>query len=39
MTQAEVEAAISLLGEQIAELQERHEKHTQDWRRLATQPV
>jgi hypothetical protein len=36
MTQAEVEAAISLLAEQIAKLQEKQGKHTQDWRRLAT---
>jgi|HubBroStandDraft_5_1064220.scaffolds.fasta_scaffold806571_2 hypothetical protein len=39
MTQADVETAISLLGEQIAKLQGKQEKRTPDWRRLATRSV
>jgi hypothetical protein len=35
MTQAEIEAAISRLGEQIANLQEQQERQKQDWRQLA----
>jgi hypothetical protein len=35
MTQAEIDAAISPFREQLAELQEKQEKQTRDWLRLA----
>jgi membrane glycosyltransferase len=35
MTQAEIEAAVSRLGQQIAKLQEQQDAQKQDWRQLA----